>query len=271
MEQSVVLSLKDLVRQTVIVGTDQTTHYGGLRNSQRIDQNTEVYICDLIALQFQQNYNTGRLVVIGENLPKGKLDDFIYESITGESKPSYETARKDNTGRFIDIHGCFFDSKAYIKFVSRDVLLSFLAVDRVAKEKITFKFVKYGCGFYAGQFSGITNSLISHGVADGLKEVLPKVKNISSIELIYFERDEEIVKICEDNGIEVVFSNEDPLKKTYKDRGMATTNCADNHACIGNPMGFNSVDGAIAENLSLKGFNFCPNINQSMKEEFLNT
>lgn len=62
----VVYSLKDLVRQTVIVGSDYTTNYGGYPHDiKRVRQDAKVYICDLIGLQFQQTYNTGRLVTVG--------------------------------------------------------------------------------------------------------------------------------------------------------------------------------------------------------------
>lgn len=64
--KEVVYSLKDLVRQTVIVGSDYTTNYGGYpHHIQRVRQEAMVYVCDLIGLQFQQPYNSGRLVTVG--------------------------------------------------------------------------------------------------------------------------------------------------------------------------------------------------------------
>lgn len=61
-----VYSLKDLVRQTVIVGKDYTTNYGGYPyGNARVPQQDMVYICDLIGLQFQKEYNSGRLVIVG--------------------------------------------------------------------------------------------------------------------------------------------------------------------------------------------------------------
>ena len=59
-----VLSLKDLVRQCIIIGEDQTTHYGGYESTNREKQKQTVIVVDLIGLQFQQSYNTGRLVLV---------------------------------------------------------------------------------------------------------------------------------------------------------------------------------------------------------------
>lgn len=85
LSNEVIYSLKDLTRQTVIVGRncriflcvcliatyfqigkDRTTHYGGYPHAnRRVLQWDLVYVCDLIGLQFQQPYNSGRLVLVG--------------------------------------------------------------------------------------------------------------------------------------------------------------------------------------------------------------
>lgn len=91
-------------------------------------------------------------VVIGENLPKGLLDEFIYEQVVKEKKPTIERVRSDHSGRFIECCGVFFDSKAYVKFVSNDVVLTGFALHQFATEPLNFKFLKYGTGFFAGPF-----------------------------------------------------------------------------------------------------------------------
>lgn len=62
---------------------------------------------DLAGLQFQQAYNTGRLVLItSDNYGTGLLDDLIFEKVVGEKKTSYEEAsRKAGLGdkRFIEV------------------------------------------------------------------------------------------------------------------------------------------------------------------------
>jgi hypothetical protein len=77
-DKSVIYAFKDLVRQCVIVARDETTHYGGYPRGAPIEQRDEVYIADLIGLQFRNRHNSGRLVLIGNDLPKGLLDEFIF-------------------------------------------------------------------------------------------------------------------------------------------------------------------------------------------------
>ena len=159
--ENIVLSIKDLVRQCVVVGSDRTTHYGGYpTDTPRVPQNDRAFVCDLIALQFQNEYNSGRLVLIGDQLPKGLLDDFIYENVVGEKKLNRAQAANDRSGRFIFVNGVFFDQKAYIKFVANDILIAGLALNHCAREQLNFKFLKYGTGYFAGGFRSILESLI---------------------------------------------------------------------------------------------------------------
>ena len=84
-----ILSIKDLVRQCIIVGKDETTHYGGY-GSKSVSQNQRVIVVDLIALQFQKEYNTGRLILIKPNTIKGELDDIIFRNVVGEEKRDHK-------------------------------------------------------------------------------------------------------------------------------------------------------------------------------------
>ncbi|KAG4077585.1 hypothetical protein HA402_003012 [Bradysia odoriphaga] len=57
--RGVLYSIRDLVRQSVIVGVDQCSHYGGYGCNRNSQPKQRVYVCGLAALQFQQAYNSG--------------------------------------------------------------------------------------------------------------------------------------------------------------------------------------------------------------------
>ncbi|CAL8109540.1 unnamed protein product [Orchesella dallaii] len=299
-DSSLVYFMKDLARQSVVVGKDSTTFCGGYK-SPRVQQDGEpVYVCDLIALQFQKPYNSGRLVLVQENdIYKGLLDDFIFEHVVGEKKKSFEEVvngtdedsevkkrylKHDGYGGRAGTGPCFLDSIAYRKFVETDVLLCGLALaDQAAKngDKLNFKFLKYGTGYFAGTFVKELNSLILYGVVDGLEALFGRAGNanvvdtIKSLEFPFYECDAENRKRLDElknrYQIEYRFSRDDALKQTMKGSGLitATTNCADSNVACGNAMGFKSTDGAIAENLLSRGNIFCPNMNNLMTFEYV--
>lgn len=98
----------DLARQCIVVGPEETTHFGGYpqRNSRQQQPNIRVIICDLAALQFQQFHNTGRFVLIQKHQQmQGMLDEFIFENVVGEQKRKYEDieeyVNENKDGRYI--------------------------------------------------------------------------------------------------------------------------------------------------------------------------
>lgn len=313
--KDILYSIRDIVRQCIIVGVDKCSHRGGYGCPRQSQPKQRVYVCDLAALQFQQPYNTGRLILIQENEKfKGVLDNVIYENVVGEEKRTFsdiEASWNDNDEtkqRYIRHDGygipgrgsCFFDTKAYALFVRRDVVLYGLALQHMVvthhpNDKIHFKFLKYGTGFFAWKFAKILDELILSAVLDGLDELLGKpnmLDIIRSIELPFFKCrpcDSGRLKNFESKyGIEIFLSTKDALEpSTTKGLIVSTTNCGDNHAVcgkqsfinrgvsycnlsiLGNEMNFSSVDAAIAENLESKGNIFSPNINLSMSEKYL--
>lgn len=267
----VVFALKDLVRQTVIVGSDRTTHYGGYpKHSPRVEQIDKVFVCDLIGLDFRNQYNSGRLVLIGNDIPKGLLDDLIYKNVVGEEKPSLKEAANDINGRYHYQNGVYFDQKAYKKFVAKDVLITGLALNECADRELNLKFLKYGTGYFAGHYKRILESLIGQGVAEGLALLLPRQHRIKAVELPFFTSNPMIDKVCEENKVRLMYGQNDALQRSYPDWTTATTNCSDGNASAGNAMGFGSIDGCIAENLESKAKKFSPIINQSMREIYFN-
>ncbi|KAJ6638330.1 hypothetical protein Bhyg_11065 [Pseudolycoriella hygida] len=286
-----IISLKDLGRQTIIVGKDTTTHYGGFRMNLQDQPNVPVYVVDLAGLQFQQPYNSGRLVLITfGNTGKRTLDDLIFENVVGETKHTYEeasTKADQGDSRFIAVQSSlwrrkvYFDSYAYRKFVANDVLLTGRAlVDTVEKhspdDRLNFKFLKYGSGFFAHDFGHVVNELILSGVVDGL-EILFRDDRVASVikhlEFPFYEKDDDSMQrlqlLKDKYGVDNSFSQDDALKETKAGLITATTNCADSMAVIGNEMRYGSVDAAIAENLESKGNTFCPILNPEMQVKLI--
>ena len=284
-----ILSIKDLVRQTVIVGLDQTTGTGGFpRDQPKEPQIAPVYICDLAALQCQQRSNTGRLVLYqrsGRDI--GFLDDYIFRKVVGEDRKRYKQVEQDKTGRYVCVPQPFtdevlyFDTEAYMKFVAEDVLLCGLAVNKLALRRdhqIHFKFLQYGTGHFAGK-TGLKSVLIKYilpGVVKGLRNLFKhKPMAIKSLEFPFYEQDDESIRKLEKlklkYEIKYHFSRDDALKTTAPDPDsiIATTNCANPHSPIGNAMSFGSIDGAIANNLRTKGNIFCPCLNRRMRSRFM--
>ncbi|OXA59400.1 uncharacterized protein LOC110845343 isoform X2 [Folsomia candida] len=280
--QQVILSLKDLVRQTIIVGVGQTTHYGGYKTTSR-PQNGRVYICDLSALQFQNKLNTGRLVLLSEHgtIAQGVLDEEIFENVVGQKRLSQDKINSIFPGneRYVPCRskvfgGVYFDTVAYKRFVATDVVLAGLALNMIAEKDngqgINFKFLKYGSGFFAGDFSAIIEKNILNGVLDGLESLFGRydVSCIKQVELPFYENTERgrVSQIQETSGRPIVFSMEDALRHSKPGLVTATTNCGDPHAVLGNEMGYQSVDAAIAENLQDKGNQFCPLLNANFRQ-----
>lgn len=98
---------------------------------------------------------------------------------------------------------------------------------------------------------------------------LPKSHSIKRIELPFFDQNPSIDLVCSKYNVELAYSMDDALKKTHSEYTTATTNSADPHTITGNKIGFGSVDGAIAENLSGKAIKFSQIINKLMKENFV--
>ena len=270
-DKAVIYSLKDLVRQCVIIGRDITTHYGGYGSGKPIPHEKEVVLIDLIGLQFQRKYNSGRLVLIGDHLEEGPLDELIFKNVVGQTKKTVEEVREDRTGRFIETRDCYFDTFAYEMFVANDLLLVCLALNRMHIPEVNLKFLKYGTGFFAGPYYDILEKHISRGVYRGMKALFESStnRNIRSFEFPFYKSNPQIMSLCAKYSIDCRFSFDDALKQPHPNLMTATTNCADPHAVTGNEMGYSSVDAAIAQNLKSKANKWSPVLNTKMSEEFI--
>ena len=265
-----VLSLKDLVRQCVIIGDDETTHYGGYGSQNRVEQKQKVIVVDLIGLQFQQSYNTGRFVLVNENLRNGPLDELIFNNVVGQPKGRIDNIQMDRSGRYVNHNNYFFDTYAYQKFVANDFALVCLSLTQSRTGPLKLKFLKYGTGFFAGPFGPILDANIMTGIYLGLEQVLPRVRHvIKALEFPFYHFDQRVEQICKEYDVECWFNTDDALKHSDPRLLMATTNCSDPHSVTGNEMNYQSVDAAIAENLWSKANKFSPVINSAISEQFI--
>jgi len=82
----------------------------GYPSGSRVSQVEPVYIVDLAGLQFQQAYNSGRLVLSKDKLPHGLLDNFIYEKVVGEKRRSFQEIQTEHYKEGAD-------SRRYSKYV----------------------------------------------------------------------------------------------------------------------------------------------------------
>ena len=166
--ENVIRSIKDLVRQTIIVGPDWATHKGGYPNKsatlERLQPPVPVVLIDLIALQFQNTFNTGRLVCIAQNQFKGKLDDFIFEHVVGEPKASWKDAMggfvTKGSDRYKFQNNILLDTHAYRQFVAKDFLLVCKALHVMDYTEVNLKFLRYGLGFFASKSSHCPKSCL---------------------------------------------------------------------------------------------------------------
>ena len=229
-----------------------------------------IVLIDLIGLQFQQEYNTGRLVLVAQDLPEGAFDEYIFESIVGEPRKKFGQVKYDKTGRYKKYDHVYFDTYAYKKFVANDLLMVCLALHKMNLVNVNMKFLKYGCGFFAGEYSRELDRNIGDGIYMGLEKLFKSGKNmIKAFEFTFYDHFHEIDRLCERYGIECKWSKEDSLKSTHPNQITATTNCADPHSVTGNEMNFSSIDATIGENILSKGFKFSPIINTAMNYEFI--
>lgn len=111
--------------------------------------NVPVYVVDLAGLQFQQAYNSGKLVLVISDSGSKLLDDFIFENVVGEKKTTYEEASErveSGDERFIEVKSKFCKQETYSRSTigHKDCLLLCFKVD-------------YGDDLYILTFSPIDN------------------------------------------------------------------------------------------------------------------
>ena len=300
----VIFAMKKLVKFCIVVGNAVVVNYGGYPGSNPIKPvrpPRTMTIMDMAGLQFQKPYNTGSLVLIRPPEIDAKhrsiLDNFIYESIMDEPRPTYEQCQADRTGQFVkirtkeDAEGFYIeycDTRAYQAIVACDFVLGGIAQNDLAQDgvKTNYKFLHYGAGFFS-------NSNAPHGcnyqpliwkhIVDGVKIGMSALCSqpdhsaaIAQVEFPYYKEEHHHHRhftVTKSSGEEVNcrFTMKDALQPpTSLHLRNAATNCGDGcFAMMGNEMNYGSVDAAIAENLQNKGNQFNPVLNPLMQAKFV--
>lgn len=304
--------LKILVKFPVIVGRDQATHRGGYGSGRKeYSQPLPVIVVDLSALQAQEHYNSMCLALVTEEksafrqregeaphsgaFSRAVLEETLYKRLMGHSRPTIAAA-KAQPEKFREIaigeETVYFDTAFYQEVVARDFLTAIFAIGNYvgdSDEKIWFKFLAYGTGYFADLFkqSGLKAELpfyLLQGVFLGLvwafKMGMPK--SIKAIEFPFLlassltsemkELRDRVISLCQANKIECVFSKDDALQER-SGYTLALTNTSDPHAPMGNEIDNverpKSLDPAIAGNIIGRGDKFGPQLNQAMGQHYL--
>ncbi|MBV9576789.1 MAG: hypothetical protein JO149_09220, partial [Gammaproteobacteria bacterium] len=302
--EDVIYAIKDLVKHCVIAGKTEAFQYGGYPKSSPLTPYTEadnknVIICDLSGLQFQQNYNTGRLVLINsDSSERGFLDKDIYRETVGEEKKFYAEASIDKN-RYIKVEvfdqDQLFDTLAFQRFVAQDFILAAHAINAVADpsdKQLNFKFLKYGAGYFASAFPDTINNekceefignQILQGVYLGLEKLIAndKLQKIKRIEFPFYNKESSGYQKIEtlinnynskqepDSQIILEATKDHALKPTAPGMTLCTTNNGDPHVVMGNEMKHASVDASIAEDLVNKGNEFSAVLNSEMQQAYV--
>ena len=226
-------------------------------------------------------------------LPSGIYDNEIFNAITGMDRcQKYDDALAD-TKRFVPVNltytlgttvPYFFDFVAYQESIANDFVNDALMLDFAAQHvnapRMRFKFLQQGTGAFAREriFSSaigwidndnaalipILQQHIGIGILKGLQKLFSQytVPRITTIELPFFPDKvgdnanilRQIIELCRKNNVQCITSTNDALKPGDDPTEIVgVTNNADPHAPAGNEMTYDSVDAAIALNLTCVG------------------
>lgn len=202
--ENFIISLRDLVIFTVMVGLTRAKKYGGFprggANPVRQHQSPlDVLLVDLIGLQFQNPWNCGRLAIFSNNanwnfgLPL--VNERIHKNVVGEDRKGFAEVERlynqqQDGGRYVLISGnpfdgtqlqggikAYFDQKVYQRIVAYQFILSCLALENRAAALgmggpgILFRFLHYGAGYFAGKNNQV-KTLIEENVTKGVELAL---------------------------------------------------------------------------------------------------
>ena len=96
-----ILTLKDLVKHTILIGKTQFVAeggYGGKNSRREFKSPREAFVVDLAGAQFEQKYNYGRNLVISSQPPASDEEPALYERLTGDQQPSFAHIKQQIAG-----------------------------------------------------------------------------------------------------------------------------------------------------------------------------
>jgi len=304
LDDNEIAQLRCLVKATNLVSVASARSYGGYTgypnpdNIKNLDQSQKVIIIDQSGLQWQGDHrNTGGLFFYPTNPNDDNLsggNPVEYKKWQSDMfKAMYQRKRPDECStNSIEVTWKGVKGKVDLGQLALGIKEEFLQAFASAinssdlagrDEKIYFKFLKAGMGFFAegigveyhpvireaicnARLEGICDALlelsarIPKGIAPEEKtEIAKKIfKKVEVIELPFSGDDgsqqlrDKIKTLVIDLGLKYQDPTEnDALKRhqNYKDYIIATTNTGDPHAFAGNEGYYNSVDAAISCNL----------------------
>lgn len=290
-----IATLRALVKAALITGTVEVTHKGGYPQGQNprvaLGSPEKTILVDQAGLQWQNDFrNTGGLFFHPNNLQNPMLpvgyrawQEKTHQALYGSAFPvlnpqlSVQVTWNGVTGQ-LDLAG-----------VSKAIEVEFLqAIDAVAtqgrltlapQDKINFKYLKAGMGFFAsglnsGQSSGLATSSLELARLTGINCALERIVKlpfaqrqallgqIARIELPFSQQGNDFRFAASLGNIKLqlatlglVWGGDGFVDALTPTPGYvnAVTNCGDPHAFIGNEGGYSSVDAMIASNCPKSG------------------
>ncbi len=279
-----IATIRCLVKATTVAGVTYATHTGGFPGGVAVLLPTpqKTIVIDQLGLQWQGDLaNTGGLFFYPSHFPPRyrEWQDNTYRAIYGIQRSENPSANSLNvvwngvSGR-LDL-----DSVAYaIEKEFSQALDAVVAQGRnlLALERINFKFLKAGMGFFASglRLSPADQARLEearlHGILQALRglNALPQTEQhtalgkIGRIELPFSRINirnvgvlDEIRVLVEALGLEWGGTLPEDVYAPRQGWVNAATNCGDPHAMIGNEGGYRSVDAAMTMNAYLDHLN----------------
>ena len=297
-----IAKLRCLVKATNIGAIGKVKSWGGYGDSSDPRNYTppqDFIIIDQSGFQWQEDLrNSGGLFFYPDDHSQVQVPN--YRTWQEETyKAMYGKDRGALSSSYVNISWNGVNGKMDLDKVAEAIKYEFLEALNTAKnqgesfgedEKINFRFLKAGLGFFCSGVEPIKGDLELarlKGINSALQSIveidesnrLKFLGKIKSIELPFSEPDDSTSASSKDKeikdelkkienklitlGLKFDFSKKDALSKK-EGYITAVTNCGDPHALFGNEGGYNSVDAAISSNM------FNPNIlnpliNQDMK------
>lgn len=297
LDDNQIAKIRCLVKGSVIAGTTMVHTYGGYPSGKskaiKLNSPQKTIVVDQPGFQWQDDFrNTGGMFFYPDyskssDLPKQFTDwqNEIYLSMFGyhrPDKPSNNTlkVRWNGVGGVVDLDQVALGIAKEFR-QALDAVVEQGSLELKTEEKINFKFLKAGMGFFAAGLGSPTPKALEQARLRGILYALKSIDalehndkkkalgKIGRLELPFsevpntFDELKEIETIAEKLGLEWGGAGVSDAYKPVDGYVNATTNCADPHAMIGNEGSHHSVDAALSTNADLSYFN--PAYNDSIQ------
>lgn len=293
--------IRCLVKSTNVAGIIQVNKMGGFPPGivplKEFDSPQKAILVDQAGFQWQSSeMNTGALFFYpSEDVPQSYSDyqSQMYEVMLGHPRPKHAS---ENT---VNVNWQGKNGKLDLDLLENGIAVEFLqALDAASSqgeislsndEKINFKFLKAGMGFFASGLKGNDNIKFEHARLQGILQALRTIEampvqerkailgKVGRIELPFSglpsNASEQYTKVFTDIEASVRALGLEwggiPKEDVFTPREgyvNASTNCADPHAMIGNEGSYGSVDAAISTNANVDHLNAAYNKQMQLRQ-----